>query len=153
MQKRRAVRDAKWALEDVFNKLNGVMYGSSVLRVFPYNWEINISNRDRPGGHKSQDMGGWYGYVKSKSNKRMANKQLRKQQRKAALEALADYEWCNEPDEFSHMFNEIQAYDDWMDLYDDCMELDDRSEMDWDDQLYDDILADYYGDYDLGYRL
>ena len=164
MQKARAIRNAKRALEDAFNDMNGVIYGSSTLNVFPHHWEINVYNRDRPGGHISQDMKGWYGFLKSKTNKRMATKQLRKQQRKATSEALADYEWDHafylypygtdylEYDSLQEQFMDeererqsqlLREYNGgcYMEDYED-----DMSYMDWDDRLYDDILDDYYGE-------
>lgn len=159
MQKARQNIRVKWMLEDFINEVNGcnnVGYQRPHMRKV-----IDHFNRDRAGGHRHTDLKiksveniftDEVGTARRKSIKKVNRKAQRINQKKAARKALADYEWCNEPDEFSHMFNEIQAYDDWMDLYDEEWERSFANEcnMDWDDQSYDYILE--HADWNNGYE-
>ena len=98
MQKARAIRNAKWAMENAFNAMNGVLYGGSILNVDLEDWEINTQNRDRPGGHHFKT---YFGHLDSNLNgggdwKKAVKRKARRQFNKAARETLADYELSNE---------------------------------------------------------
>lgn len=165
MQKARQNIRVKWMLEDLIHEINGcsnVGYQRPHMRKV-----INHFNRDRAGGHfhtylKIKSVENMFidevGTARRKSIKKVNRKAQRINQNKAAREALADYEWCNELDSaLSYDFLQEQFEEEererqrqllceyngsyYMEDYED-----DMSYMDWDDRLYDDILDDYYGE-------
>lgn len=117
MQKARQNIRVKWMLQDLIHEINGcshIGYQRPLVRAEYGHW-----NRDRPGGYMHSDLKirsveniftDEVGTARRKSIKKVNRKLQRNNHKKVVAEALADYKWCNEPDEFSDHYNEIDTY-------------------------------------------
>ena len=169
MQKKRRNIYIKWMLQDLVHEIAGcsnVGWQRAHMRKL-----IDHHNRDRAGGHRHTDLKiksveniftDEVGTARRKSIKKVNRKAQRINQKAAAREALADYEWCNELtivlgyDTLQEQFEEedrerqrqlLSEYNGsyYMEDYEDDMSH--QFDMDFDEEFYDGILEDAYWDH------